>query len=247
MAFKFIVFAAFVAVANAGALLQPAPLAYSAPVAVAAAPVAKAVVAKAVDADYDPHPQYSYAYDVHDSLTGDSKSQQETRDGDIVQGSYSLIEPDGTKRTVDYTADSVNGFNAVVRKEAAAVAVKAVAAAPVAAVKTIAPAPLAYAAPVAKVAAAPYAVAHAPVAYSAHPAPITYAAHSAPLAYAAHSAPLAYATHSAPLAYATHSAPLAYAAHSAPIAYAAHPASYTKIAAAPALAYSGYAAPAHYL
>ncbi|XP_076757856.1 larval cuticle protein A3A-like [Xylocopa sonorina] len=160
MAFKFIAFAALVAAANAGILPAAAPLslapaahlAYPAQLAVAA-PVAKAVVAKEVDADYDPHPQYSYAYDVHDSLTGDVKNQQETRDGDVVQGSYSLLESDGTKRTVDYTADPVNGFNAVVRKEAAAVAVKAVAAAPVA--DAAHPAPIAYAAQpaIAKIAA----------------------------------------------------------------------------------------------
>lgn len=28
-------------------------------------------------------------------------------------GQYSLVEPDGSIRTVDYTADPVNGFNAV--------------------------------------------------------------------------------------------------------------------------------------
>lgn len=63
--------------------------------------------------DYDPNPQYSFAYDVQDGLTGDSKSQHETRSGDVVQGSYSLIDADGHKRTVDYTADPHNGFNAV--------------------------------------------------------------------------------------------------------------------------------------
>nr|CAD7412841.1 unnamed protein product [Timema cristinae] len=111
----------------------------------------------AVDTDFDPHPQYSYAYDIQDALTGDSKSQHESRDGDVVQGSYSLVEPDGTRRIVDYTADPVNGFNAVVHKEGAAV-VKAVA--PVAA----------YAAPaIAKVHAAPaYGYAAAPaLAYGA--------------------------------------------------------------------------------
>ena len=174
-----------------------APLA-AAPVAkaVVATPVAKAVVAKAVDADFDPHPQYSYAYDVHDSLTGDAKSQQETRDGDLVQGSYSLIEADGTRRTVDYTADPVNGFNAVVRKEAAATAPVAYAAP----VTKIAAAPVAYAAPVAKIAAAPVAYA-APVAKIAA-APVAYAAPVAkvaagPLAYAAPVAKLA----AAPVAY----------------------------------------------
>lgn len=53
--------------------------------------------------DYDPNPQYSFAYDVQDSLTGDSKAQHETRSGDVVQGSYSLIDADGFKRTVEYT------------------------------------------------------------------------------------------------------------------------------------------------
>lgn len=70
----------------------------------------------AVDTQYDPLPQYAYAYNVHDSLTGDQKSQQETRDGDVVKGSYSLVEPDGSIRTVIYTADSLNGFNAIVER-----------------------------------------------------------------------------------------------------------------------------------
>ncbi|XP_043484835.1 cuticle protein 21-like [Leptopilina heterotoma] len=106
-----------------------APVAHAyAPVAYAAAPVAKVV--KTVDAEYDPNPQYSYAYDVQDALTGDSKTQQESRNGDVVQGSYSLVEPDGTRRIVEYTADEHNGFNAVVHKEPAQVAVKTVAAAP---------------------------------------------------------------------------------------------------------------------
>jgi len=76
----------------------------------------------AVDAtNYDPHPQYSYAYNVQDTLTGDAKSQHESRNGDIVSGSYSFIEADGTRRIVEYTADPVNGFNAVVRREPLAV------------------------------------------------------------------------------------------------------------------------------
>lgn len=62
-------------------------------------------------------------------VTGDSKNQQESRSGDVVQGSYSLVEPDGTRRTVEYTADPANGFNAVVHREpVGAAVVKAVAA-----------------------------------------------------------------------------------------------------------------------
>lgn len=50
--------------------------------------------------------------------TGDSKSQHETRNGDIVRGQYSLTDPDGSRRTVDYTADPHNGFNAIVQRTA---------------------------------------------------------------------------------------------------------------------------------
>jgi hypothetical protein len=144
---QFLSFLALVAVARAGVVSYEAPqvhysqpLAYhqptvtkvistpvvktvhAAPQLVHAAPtyvktVAPAVhVAKTVE-DYDPNPQYSFAYDVQDGLTGDSKSQHETRNGDVVEGHYSLIDSDGHKRTVHYTADPVHGFNAQVHRE----------------------------------------------------------------------------------------------------------------------------------
>lgn len=103
--------------------------------------------------EYDPHPQYTYGYDVKDALSGDSKTAVETRDGDLVQGQYSLNDADGYRRIVDYTSDPVNGFNAVVRREPLVAPV--VAAAPLIA----APAPVvraaALAAPAPIVAAAP--------------------------------------------------------------------------------------------
>ncbi|XP_053977433.1 alpha-protein kinase 1-like [Hylaeus volcanicus] len=82
------------------------------------APVVGAVPAAKLE-ELDAIPQYSFAYDVQDAVTGDSKAQYETRNGDIVQGSYSLIEADGTRRIVEYTADPINGFNAVVSREPA--------------------------------------------------------------------------------------------------------------------------------
>ncbi|XP_015126435.1 larval cuticle protein A3A [Diachasma alloeum] len=85
----------------------------------AVVPVAAQPAVLARIEDFDAAPQYSFAYDVQDALTGDSKAQYETRNGDVVQGSYSLIEADGTRRIVDYTADPVNGFNAVVNREPA--------------------------------------------------------------------------------------------------------------------------------
>lgn len=105
--------------------------AYAIPRPVVGVAPAIAKVAAPVD-DYDPNPQYSYAYDIQDALTGDSKSQQESRSGDVVQGSYSLVEPDGTRRIVEYTADPHNGFNAVVHKEPVGGVVKAAVAAPLA-------------------------------------------------------------------------------------------------------------------
>ncbi|XP_026331034.1 larval cuticle protein A2B-like, partial [Hyposmocoma kahamanoa] len=103
----FVIFSCLLAIARAG--LAPH-----------AAPVAARLE------EFDAVPQYRFGYDVADTLTGDYKSQTEQRDGDTVQGQYSLVDPDGTRRVVDYTADSVNGFNVVVRKEPLVVAAPAV-------------------------------------------------------------------------------------------------------------------------
>ncbi|RZF32078.1 hypothetical protein LSTR_LSTR013882 [Laodelphax striatellus] len=147
---------------------------------------------------YDPHPQYSYSYAVQDPVTGDTKQQQESRDGDVVQGSYSLVEADGSLRTVEYTADPVNGFNAVVSNSATGIVsapVKSAAPAPVIAAKAApvyAPAPVypavpKVAAPVYK--AAPYKAAYPAAAYpySAHPYNAAYAYGATPYAAPAYS------------------------------------------------------------
>ncbi|CAL8137530.1 unnamed protein product [Orchesella dallaii] len=122
-------------VAVAAPVLRASPVAY-------AQPIAKAVAV--APEPYDPHPQYNYGYSVSDALTGDSKTATETRDGDVVQGQYSLVEPDGSIRTVTYTADPVNGFNAVVDRQAPAVATVA---------KKVVSAPVAVAQPVLRTAA----------------------------------------------------------------------------------------------
>ncbi|KXJ81101.1 hypothetical protein RP20_CCG021830 [Aedes albopictus] len=214
MAFKFVTFLALVAVARAGVIsgpalsyaaapalsyAAPASLAYSAPIAktvsyatplatktLVAAPLAKTVVAD----EYDPHPEYSFSYGISDALTGDQKEQHESRSGDVVQGSYSLVDADGYKRIVDYTADPIHGFNAAVRREP--LAVKTVAA------KTIVaqPAYASYAAPVAKT-----------ISYAA-PA-VTKTLVSQP-AYATYAAPLATKTIVSQPAYASYAAPALY-------------------------------------
>uniref|UniRef100_A0A1B0A482 Uncharacterized protein n=1 Tax=Glossina pallidipes TaxID=7398 RepID=A0A1B0A482_GLOPL len=150
MVCKFVLTLTLIAAANAAVVVPAAP-----------------VLAKNVELEeYDPHPQYKYGYDVHDTLSGDAKGHVEERDGDLVRGEYSLIDSDGFKRTVSYTADDINGFNAVVRREPLAVAAPVVAAAPiikaaplVAAAPAVRPAPLVAAAPAVRaaplVAAAP--------------------------------------------------------------------------------------------
>ncbi|XP_073815352.1 cuticle protein-like [Musca autumnalis] len=204
MAFKFIAFfAAVVAVASAG-------------------------VVPAKFEEYDPHPQYSYGYDVKDAISGDSKTAVETRDGGFVQGQYSLNDADGYRRIVDYTSDPINGFNAVVRRE------PLVAAAPVVKAAVAAPFTYAAAAPVVKATyaaapftyAAPAAYAAAPVVKTVAPAPFTYAA-AAPVVKAAYAA--------APFTYA---APATYAA--APVVKAAVPA---PVVAGPAVVKTSFASP----
>ncbi|KAF0757529.1 cuticle protein 8-like [Aphis craccivora] len=77
---------------------------------------------KSYDNDY--HDNYAHAptpyhfeYGVKDPHTHDIKSQSEVSDGHgNVKGSYSLVEPDGSTRVVEYTADHEHGFNAVVKK-----------------------------------------------------------------------------------------------------------------------------------
>lgn len=190
------------AVANAGLLPQThhaVPLAYAA----------------VQEHQYENHApaQYDFKYSVHDPHTGDIKEQQESRHGDNVEGQYSLVEPDGHRRTVQYSADAHNGFNAVVHREGPTHH-----AAPVAIAHT-APVAIAHAAPIAHHTVA------APIAYTQHlAAPVHHTSiHQAPLAIA-HSAPIAYTQHhhAAPIAVA-HSAPIAYAQqhHAAPLAYAA--------------------------
>lgn len=79
-------------------------------------PVSVPVVQHATIEPFDPNPHYAYAYSVNDHYTGDSKSQHESRTGNVVRGQYSVTDPDGSRRTVDYTADPHNGFNAIVQR-----------------------------------------------------------------------------------------------------------------------------------
>lgn len=63
------------------------------------------------------HPSYAFSYGVKDLHTGDVKSQWESRDVNegVVKGHYSVLEPDGSIRSVHYRADGKNGFTAIVK------------------------------------------------------------------------------------------------------------------------------------
>ncbi|CAH2107176.1 unnamed protein product [Euphydryas editha] len=99
--------------AYTGHLIHAAPLAY--------APLAYAPSAHYAGHDEYAHPKYDFAYSVADPHTGDHKSQHESRDGDAVHGYYSLVQPDGSVRKVEYSADDHSGFNAIVHNSAPSV------------------------------------------------------------------------------------------------------------------------------
>ena len=58
---------------------------------------------------------YEFKYEVNEPKTGDIKQQFEKAVDGVIKGQYWLIEPDGSKRVVDYTADDKNGFQATVK------------------------------------------------------------------------------------------------------------------------------------
>jgi Insect cuticle protein len=64
--------------------------------------------------DYVAKPDYSFEYGVEDPKSHVSQNRKEHRHGDEVHGEYSLVQPDGKTRTVKYTSDHHNGFQAEV-------------------------------------------------------------------------------------------------------------------------------------
>ncbi|KAF2879435.1 hypothetical protein ILUMI_26735 [Ignelater luminosus] len=64
--------------------------------------------------NYEPK-DYHFQYAVSDPHTGDHKQQWEVKEKGVVRGMYSLLEPDGTTRVVEYIADD-HGFRATVKK-----------------------------------------------------------------------------------------------------------------------------------
>ncbi|XP_068243638.1 pupal cuticle protein Edg-84A-like [Palaemon carinicauda] len=64
---------------------------------------------------YDP---FTYNYIVNDDENTVYATRQETQDvNGVVHGEYSWVAPDGVRYTTTYTADAVNGYNAITRRE----------------------------------------------------------------------------------------------------------------------------------
>ncbi|KOB77305.1 putative cuticle protein [Operophtera brumata] len=59
-----------------------------------------------------PSPSYQFGFDVNDDQYTNYQNRKEQRDGDVIKGSYSVVDSDGFIRTVTYTADPKEGFKA---------------------------------------------------------------------------------------------------------------------------------------
>ncbi|XP_023937090.1 cuticle protein 19.8 isoform X2 [Bicyclus anynana] len=74
--------------------------------------------------DYDPHPSYQFGFDVNDDQFTNYQNRKEQREGDVIKGSYSVVDSDGFIRTVTYTADPKEGFRAEVSRQPTDIVVK---------------------------------------------------------------------------------------------------------------------------
>ncbi|XP_057381063.1 cuticle protein-like [Daphnia carinata] len=106
---KFLVFAALVAVTVSETTYPEAYPAVYPEASPAAYPDANLAAYPAVyeksTYDYAPQP-YSYSYAVKDEASYNDYSHSESRDGNVVTGSYSVALPDGRTQVVTYKADS---------------------------------------------------------------------------------------------------------------------------------------------
>ncbi|CAG4936791.1 unnamed protein product [Colias eurytheme] len=74
--------------------------------------------------DFDANPSYQFGFDVNDDQFTNYQNRKEQRDGDVIKGSYSVVDSDGFIRTVTYTADPKEGFKAEVSRKPTDIVVK---------------------------------------------------------------------------------------------------------------------------
>ncbi|CAG9115691.1 unnamed protein product [Plutella xylostella] len=87
-------------------------------------PQPQAQAARDPQEDYDPNPSYQFGFDVNDDQYTNYQNRKEQRDGDVIKGSYSVVDSDGFIRTVTYTADPKEGFKAEVSRQPTDIVVK---------------------------------------------------------------------------------------------------------------------------
>ncbi|XP_055382581.1 cuticle protein isoform X2 [Condylostylus longicornis] len=74
--------------------------------------------------EYDTNPSYQFGFDVKDDEFTNYQNRKEVRDGNVITGSYSVVDSDGFIRTVKYTADPKEGFKAEVIREPTDIVIK---------------------------------------------------------------------------------------------------------------------------
>jgi len=60
---------------------------------------------------FDANPKYTYAYQVANDEKQTYIAQEESRDGDQVNGQYSYVDANGALVTVKYTANDADGYS----------------------------------------------------------------------------------------------------------------------------------------
>lgn len=73
---------------------------------------------------FQPNASYQFGFDVKDDEYTNYQNRKETREGQVIKGSYSVVDSDGFIRTVKYTADPKEGFKAEVIREPTDIVVK---------------------------------------------------------------------------------------------------------------------------
>lgn len=73
---------------------------------------------------FKPNPSYQFGFDVKDDEFTNYQNRKESREGNVIKGSYSVVDSDGFIRTVSYTADPKEGFKAEVVREPTDIRVK---------------------------------------------------------------------------------------------------------------------------
>ncbi|VVC93499.1 unnamed protein product [Leptidea sinapis] len=105
---------------HAGPIVQHvAPIAHASPILQHLSHAPIAIAREHVEDQAPAH--YEFSYSVEDPHTGDHKSQHESREGDVVQGQYSLVQPDGVLKEIkdNNTIQLIYlKFNAVVHNSA---------------------------------------------------------------------------------------------------------------------------------